>query len=234
MLYHTYIFFDTRKNRHDLGEDDFADYKKEFIALIEKNKKVVTFGYSTLGLKAGSRFMLWFQSDEIERIQDLLNSLLHTRLGRYLKISYTLFGMIRASQYSRNRPTTGAVAAETNAGEKAQVIDAGAGGIREKYLIIYPFTKTKEWHLMDFETRKKIMIDHMKTGHKHAPIKQQLLYAYGIDDHEFIVSYETQALADFQSLVMELRGTEGRRYTENDLPIYTCVYHPLTKVLDVI
>lgn len=61
-------------------------------------------------------------------------------------------------------------------------------------------------------------------GIKHVSIRQCLLYAYGVDNHEFIVSYETPTLPEFQDLVMELRGTEGRKYTANDLPIYTCIY----------
>jgi len=219
MLYHNYIFFDSDNCIHDLPAKDVKKYKRDFLALIEENKDVITYGYSTLGLKANTRFLLWFQSDKLEHIQSLLNALLHTDLGRFLKITYTLFGMVRSSQYNK-KPTV-----------QEQVIDETT---REKYLIVYPFTKTKEWHLLSYDTRKTIMIDHIKVGHKFAPIKQLLLYAYGIDDHEFIVSYETETLTHFQSLVMELRGSEARRYTENDTPIFTCLYQPFQNLLDVI
>jgi len=220
MTYHNYIFFDTDARVYDFDAKAMKKHKEGFVALVEKNKKVVTYGYSTLGFKAGTRFMLWFQSEKVEEIQNLLNSLLHTELGRYLKISYTLFGMVRASQYSRHKATV-----------QEQAIDET---VREKYLVVYPFTKTIEWHLIPFEERRTLMIDHMKIGHKFAPIKQLLLYAYGVDDHEFVVSYETQALLDFQSLVMELRGTEARRHTKNDTPIFTCIHQPLREALDFI
>ena len=220
MTYHNYIFFDTDPRVHDLDAKAMKKHKEDFAAMIEASKTVVTYGYSTLGFKAGTRFMLWFQSDKVEEIQNLLNALLHTGLGRNLKVAYTLFGMVRPSQYSRHKPTV-----------QEQAIDET---VREKYLIVYPFTKTIEWHLIPFEERRALMIDHIKVGHTFAPIKQLLLYSYGVDDHEFVVSYETQALADFQSLVMELRGTEARRYTKSDTPIFTCIYQPLANVLDFI
>jgi chlorite dismutase len=68
------------------------------------------------------------------------------------------------------------------------------------------------------------MKDHIMVGIKHTSIRQCLLYSYGVDNYEFIVSYETPTLPAFQELVMELRGTEGRRYTKSDLPIHTCIY----------
>jgi chlorite dismutase len=95
---------------------------------------------------------------------------------------------------------------------------------RLPYLIIYPFTKTTDWYQLDFETRRKMMGAHIKVGVGHPAIRQCLLYSYGVDDHEFIVSYETPTLEEFQDLIIELRSTEVRKYTANDLPIYTCIY----------
>ncbi|MFQ5716461.1 MAG: chlorite dismutase family protein, partial [Nitrospinales bacterium] len=46
---------------------------------------------------------------------------------------------------------------------------------------------------------------------------------FGLDDHEFVVAFETDYPQDFLDLVMDLRETEGSRYTEKDTPIFTCV-----------
>ena len=67
-----------------------------------------------------------------------------------------------------------------------------------------------------------------------ASIDQLLLYSYGVDDHEFVVSYETDSLQEFQTLVMELRGTEGRRYTLSDTPMFTCVRMTPKQALDML
>ena len=65
-------------------------------------------------------------------------------------------------------------------------------------------------------------------------ISQMLLYSYGIDDHEFIVSYQMDDLEEFQKLVMAMRETESRRHTKNDLPIFTCIHRPLAEALKML
>ena len=75
---------------------------------------------------------------------------------------------------------------------------------------------------------------HVKVGINYTSVNQLLLYSFGMNNHEFVVSYETDSLEDFQNLVMELRSTEGRRYTENDLPVSVCIVRPAQETLDLI
>ena len=53
----------------------------------------------------------------------------------------------------------------------------------------------------------------------------------GLDDHEFIVAYETETLERHQDLVIALRSTEARRYTLRDTPIFTAVHRPIGDAL---
>lgn len=151
--------------------------------------------------------LIWFQADNPEAIQNLLNKLLHTKLGNYIKITYTLFGTARPTQYAKS--STGHQKTERKGG---------------KYLLIYPFNKTKEWYFLGFEERRRLMSGHISIGKNYPEIEQVLLYSYGIDDNEFIVSYETDDLLLFQSLVIELRSDKVRQYTLKDTPIFTCIY----------
>lgn len=228
-MHHNYIFFDLKDSIYSVSKTDLEKFKKEFSEIISKNTSVTTFTYDTTGLKYNSRFMLWFQSEEITHIQDLLSELLRSDFGHHIKMTYTLFGMTKPSQYGRKNADGTPMVHVPKPGEADQHIKATDP--REKYLIIYPFTKTTSWHLLPFDERRRIMGDHVKTARGFAPIKQQLLYAFGVDDHEFIVSYETDSLSHFQDLVMALRNTEGRGFTENDTPIYTCIYKPLIEIL---
>ncbi|HXT84806.1 MAG TPA: chlorite dismutase family protein [Verrucomicrobiae bacterium] len=182
---------------------------------MQKNKKVIYYPYATLGFKTDTNFLLWLQSDSIEEMQNYLNGIMHTKLGVYLKITYTLFGMIRPSQYSTS----------------------GHSDTRRKggaYLIIYPFTKTYEWYKLNFDKRKELMQGHITVGRKYPQITQLLLYSYGVDDQEFIVSYETDDLVDFQSLVIDLRSDKVREYTFSDTPIFTCIYKTYEELLEYI
>lgn len=214
MTYHNYVLFTVDKTIHDLPKKTVNEYKKKFIDVIDAAKNVIVYSYTLLGLKGENVFMLWIQSDSVEQIQDVLNNLLHVSLGKYIHLNETLFGITRPTQYSP--------------GSTTHEDTARKGG---KYLIIYPFTKTKEWYMLDFQKRKELMKGHIAIGRKYPQITQLLVYSYGLDDNEFIVSYETDSLAEFQQLIIELRSDPVRAYTKNDTPIYTCVYRELKETL---
>jgi chlorite dismutase len=127
-----------------------------------------------------------------------------------------LWGYTGRSSYSKAR--------------SAQEIDPFADE-RKRYLVVYPFVKTKEWYLMGREARQGMMNEHIRLGKSYAEIKQLLLYTFGLQDQEFVVVYETDDLPSFSDLVRELRSTEGRRYTERDTPLHTAFYHPAPETL---
>jgi chlorite dismutase len=208
MVCHNYIFFSSKDSLRELSKKERDTATKEFLALLKSDKHIITHTYSTLGLKANTNILMWFQADSIDTIQNLLNKLMHSGLGKHLQITHTLFGMTRPTQYSEK--------------SKGHLETDRKGG---NYLIIYPFTKTTAWYMVDFEGRRNLMWGHVQIGKKHSDkIDQMLLYAYGIDDSEFIVSYETDDLSAFQTLVMELRSDKVREYTLKDTPIFTCIY----------
>ncbi len=218
MSYHSYIFLDVEPSICKLSSAKLKSAKKAFAACVKKNSDVRTLSYATLLMRPNTRFMLYFRAETPDAIQLLMRDLLRTPLGAHLRITYTLFGKPRPSQYNPNHPPKESVPDEPH-----------------RYLVVYPFTKTIEWHLLPYEERMNIMKGHVDVGRKFSStISQLLLHSFGIDDHEFIVSYQMDALDDFQTLVMELRGTAARKYTKNDLPIFTCIHMPLTEALDMI
>lgn len=220
---HSYLFFDTEPSMRELSGSALADAKRAFVAAVaaaeaaDETRRVHVEAYGTLALKAGSRFMLHMNAASPDAIQALARDLLHTAFGAHLCLSYTLLGNTRSSQYNPKHAPP-----------------ASAPEVPHRYLTVYPFVKTIEWHLLPFEQRRSIMKDHVDVGRKFSSkISQLLLYAFGIDDHEFIVSYQMDSLEEFQTLVMELRGTEARRYTVSDTPIFTCIHMPLADAIDM-
>jgi chlorite dismutase len=130
----------------------------------------------------------------------------------------SLWGFTRPSQYTKAR--------------SAQEIDPFAAA-RKRYLVAYPFAKNAEWYLMSREARQGMMNEHIRIGKQYEEIRQLLLYSFGLQDHEFVVVYETDDLPRFSGLVNELRDTEARRYTLRDTPVYTAVYHPAEETLSL-
>lgn len=122
----------------------------------------------------------------------------------WLEPGDAFWGMTRPSEYSRAK--------------SAQAIDP-FDDARTQYLIVYPFTKTAQWYLLDREDRQTMMNEHIAIGKQYQSIKQLLLYSFGLQDHDFVVVYETDDLALFSRLVHDLRATQGRRYTKTDTPL---------------
>jgi chlorite dismutase len=134
----------------------------------------------------------------------------------YIQPVAVLWGFTRPSLYTRTRST--------------QEIDP-FDGVRQPYLVIYPFVKTIDWYLMSREARQGMMNEHIRIGKQYEDITQLLLYSFGLQDQEFVVVYETDDLPRFSDLVNELRSTEARRYTQRDAPLYTAIHHPVEETL---
>lgn len=215
-MYHHYLFFDVLPDFYQLSEAKRGAAKKALTALFGTPTDLKIVPYITLGLKANTTFLLWVRSPEPTHTQRFVRQLLGTPIGPYLKLQHTYFGLARDSHYSARRGNP-----EQNMEEFED---------RLPYLTVYPFVKTHEWHQLSFENRKAIMGQHVKMGLSYPEIRQCLLYAYGIDDYEFIVSYEMESLERFQDLVQSMRGLVGRPYTKSDTPIYTGVHTPFKEL----
>jgi len=142
----------------------------------------------------------------------------NSRFRHLIDIKDSLWGFTRPSQYSGAR--------------SRQEIDPFAA-TRKPYLAVYPFSKTTQWYLMSREARQGMMNEHIRIGKRYDDIGQLLLYSFGLQNREFVVVYETDALARFSDLVNELRDTEARRYTRRDTPLHTAIYHPAKETLSL-
>ena len=198
--------------------------KREFLAAVEEfSSKVMVVPYSTVGIRAEVDIMLWRISYELESFQDMTVKMLSTGLGKYMNVPYSYLAMTKRSTY---------VDKHTHEGQESKRLTIVPG--EAKYLFIYPFVKTREWYLLTKAARQGMMNEHIRIGHEFPTVRQVLVYSTGLDDQEFIVSYETDDLESFQQLVIALRDTEARRYTLRDTPIFTCVYRPLPETLGLL
>jgi len=127
---------------------------------------------------------------------------------RYVRLAGALWGLTGESPYARDGSARG-------------IDPFGPPGAR--YVVVYPFVKTPGWYALPDEERRRMMSEHIRVGRAHTGIDQLLLYATGLQDHEFVVVYETDDLAAFSDLVGGLRRTEARGYTLRDTPVHVGV-----------
>ena len=220
-----YTFFHLRPEWRRLPRSERDVGKARFASVLETPPEgVLLRTYSLTGLKADAEMMVWSIATELAPIQELHARLLGSPLGGYLDTAYSYLGMARRSEY------VGAVGAHAHGGE---------GGETHRrpfdlpYLFVYPFVKKREWYGIPFEERRRIMGEHFRIGHKYPKVRIHTGYSFGIDDAEFILSFEAETPAEFLDLVSDLRPTEASRFTELETPIFTCVLTPPARMLDL-
>jgi chlorite dismutase len=190
---------------NEIGKEEAA---KEFANLVEvANTKIKVRTYSTLGLREDSDLMLWMISNSLEKTQVMTSKIYSTVLGKYLMPSYVFLSATRPSVYS-SKVTPGFMTDEQPM----------------KYCIVYPFVKSREWYLLPFEERKKMMEEHILVGRKFPKIRLNTTYSFGLDDQDFMLAFETEDLTAFQELIIQLRETKVSRYIIRDTPMIVCIY----------
>ena len=169
--------------------------------------------YTTVGTRGDVDFLIWQVSADLADIQCMASEVLGTALGGWLTTPYSYLSMTKHSNY-----------VEKYAGpneDRFTRLTLAPGD--HKYLFVYPLTKMREWYALPHDERQQIMNQHIAIGATYSSVKINTTYAFGLDDPEFVLAFETDEPGDFLDLVQELRGSASSAYTLTDIPIFTCV-----------
>jgi chlorite dismutase len=192
-----------------LSPEERANFREKLASDAESVGQATNF-YSVYPSRSDSDFLVWsaWEAEELDAGAKAFKAYNKVSEGwrLYVKPVHTFWGYTSPSMYSR--------------GKSEQDMDP-FDDARSTYLSVYPFSKTKDWYLKSMDSRQGMMNQHIKLGKQFPEIKQLLLYCFGLQDHEFVVSYETEDLTKFSDLVRDLRGTEARLFTLLDTPLLT-------------
>ena len=190
-----------------LGPDERAEHKRELAAALH------AFGdehflrtYSLVGTRGDTDMLVRSSSPSLDAIHELHVLLNQSGLMRFADISHSYLAMTKPSVYS-DEPTP---------------LEPRPGAER-RYLIVYPMWKKREWYALVPEERMRIMRSHIEVGRRYGSIDINTAYSFGLDDQEFVVSFDADEPGEFLDLVHELRGTESSAYTLSETPIFTCI-----------
>jgi chlorite dismutase len=170
--------------------------------------------YSLVGTRGDCDLMVRTVASSLDPIHEFHVLLNQTGLMRWSEIAYSYLAMTKESVYS----------------DEPQPLEPRPGS-DAKYLIVYPMWKKREWYLLPPEERMRIMRGHIEIGRKYTNIDINTAYSYGLDDQEFVVSFNADEPGEFLDLVQELRGTESSSYTESETPIFTCISASVERAL---
>jgi chlorite dismutase len=173
--------------------------------------------YSTVGTRGDTDLLVRVAAPSLEPIHELHVVLNQSGLLRFADISHSFLAMTKESVYS----------------DEEQPLRPRDGSDK-KFLIVYPMWKRRDWYLLPDDERMRIMRSHIETGRRHPTIEINTAYSFGIDDQEFVVSFNADDPGEFLDLVQELRGTESSAYTASETPIFTCISASVERALDAL
>ena len=196
----------------DLAKEESAKEVENII----KNSRIQVRTYSTVGLRDDAEFLFWFAAKTVEEIQQVTSKLYLTVFGKYITPSHTYLSCTRPSIYAK----------------KGAPMSFVVGDTPKKYVIVYPFIKSREWYLLTNEKRQELMDEHIAVSQKYPQIALNTTYSFGIDDQDFMLAFEVDDLRDFQDLIMELRETQVSRFVTSDVPMIPCVQKDIVPLIN--
>jgi chlorite dismutase len=198
--------------------DERAQGKREFAAACnEFAEDHFLRAYSLVGTRGDADIMLRVAAPLLEPIHELHVLLNQSGVMRYADTSHSYLAMTKESVYS----------------DEPQPLHPREGSER-RYLIVYPMWKKREWYALPAEERMRIMRGHIEVGRRYGTIEINTAYSFGLDDQEFVVSFNADDPGEFLDLVQELRGTESSAYTLSETPIFTCISASVERALDAL
>jgi len=206
-----YAFFKVDPAFRRLPADERSVAKQRFaeaVACWSQRDDMILRTYSLIGLRADVDFMIWRISTDPECFQSMQGELNATTLAGYLSQPYSFLSLQKRSQY---------VNRVEGAGHGLELLP-GQG----QYLFVYPFVKTRPWYNLSPHARQGMMDEHIAASTPFKGVRINTSYSYGIDDQEFVVSFDSDHPQEFVDLVGRLRYTEASLYTLRDTPMFTC------------
>ncbi|MGH2954515.1 MAG: chlorite dismutase family protein [Solirubrobacterales bacterium] len=194
-----------------------AEDKREFLAAcedfaIDRSLRA----YSTVGTRGDTDLLLLTQSPVLEEIHTFHVVLAQSGLAKWMTIPHSYLAMTKRSPYSDSEARPEICTSE------------------RRYLFIYPLDKRRDWYRLPLEERRRIMEEHIAIGRRHPEITINTAYSFGLDDQEFVVSFEADDPGLFLDLVQELRPSESSSHTLRDTPIFTCISMSVGRALDAL
>jgi chlorite dismutase len=216
-----YAFFKLDPAFRRLPREERESAKREFLQAVEswgEARGNLLRTYSLIGLRGDVDFMLWRISFDVREFGEVQGRINRSVLGGYLTQPYNFVSMQKRSQYV-NRVQGSGHGVELLPGEG-------------QFLFIYPFIKTRAWYDLTPHARQGMMDEHILAAEPFKGVRINTSYSYGIDDQEFVVSFDSDFPQEFVDLVHRLRYTEASNFTLRDTPMFTCAKLDLRGILD--
>jgi len=196
-----------------------AAIKDEFNATVDTfRKECLVYTYSLVGFDSKADLMFWRIAESLDVLQDMTAEFYRTKLGSYIEPTDNYLSITKQMMF-----------VDTPAGLRTHV-EAGT----KKYLFVYPCAKHRDWYSIPAADRDVLIKENFMVGARFPNIKIHMTHAFGFNDHEYLVSFETDEPKDFLTLAEDLRQTNASKFTLGSMPIYTCRQLTLRECLNAL
>lgn len=192
----------------DKDKDELNGKAIDFIKNYSKNLISIKYYKS---LRHDNDLLFWLSAHEplsLEKFKEGFNSV----IGIYGKTEYSMLSLYEDSPYIKeNKSLEDTLRTEP-----------------KKYFVAYPMSKDREWYLINYEERRKILSGHIGTARsdkESAGILSYTTYSFGLGDQEFVVLYEVDDLSAWSHVTQRLREVMARKWIINEAPIFVGIYN---------
>lgn len=200
-----------------LSADTKTNLKNEFASVFDQFRDdFLLFTYSLVGFDSKADLMFWRVGASLDMIQEMTAKLYRTGLGSFIETTNNYLSVTKRMMFV------------SGPSEDRSHVIAGA----TKYHFVYPCAKNKEWYKMPPDERDALIEENFMVGKKFPNIRIHMTHAFGFNDGEYLISFETDEPRDFIALSEELRQTAASSFTLRGMPVYTCRQRNLMECLD--
>src|SRR5439155_18323703 len=101
-----------------------------------------------------------------------------------------------------------------------------------KYLFVFPMAKNRQWYALPFEERQRMVRDYIRVIGEYPRVRLNVMYSFGMDDQDFVVSLGSDYPDDVVDLMQQLREAEATAYNMWDTPVFTCYQMTIEEMLE--
>lgn len=214
-----FIFLRVSPEWRKLSDGTKHAYKREFESIFDNYRSdFLLYCYSLIGFDSKADMMFWRIGTSLDLVQDMTAQLYKTDLGSFFETPDNYLSITKRMMFT-DGPDEGRLR-----------VRAGTA----KYNFVYPCKKQAEWYEMTADERDAMIEENFMVGKRFPNIRIHLTHAFGFNDHEYLISFETDEPRDFLALAEELRQTPASKFTLRGMPIYTCRQRTLAECLDAL
>ena len=213
-----FLFFRAHPSWRRLDPAEREAGAREVVESVEAfSPEIKTRTYLTTGFRHDADIFIWAFGPDASAFQELNSAIYATGFGNHIEMTYCYLSMTRPTVYAHSHP---------------QAFQTDMEPL--KYVMVYPFTKKREWYSLSQETRQGMMNEHIRIGQEFPSVRLNTTYCFGLDDYEFVLAFETDKPEDFLELVFKLRGAQVSQYTLADIPLFVGVHRDLAEAIRMV